>query len=125
MTMSNEIRLAALPFELVWVNRPQHWSGDNDNLTIVAGPGTDWFVRPAGGEPKMNAPALVGKVQGDFLMSAHVEVDFKSTYDAGVLALWTTERTWSKLCLEFSPRGENRWWSLSSLKVCPMIATRS
>jgi uncharacterized protein len=104
--MSNEIRLAALPFELEWLNRTQHWSRDNDGLTIIAGPGTDWFVSPAGGEPKTNAPALVGNVHGDFSLSAHIEVDFKSTYDAGVLALWRNERTWAKLCLEFSPRGE-------------------
>jgi regulation of enolase protein 1 (concanavalin A-like superfamily) len=59
----------ALPFALVWLNQPQRWSEDGDELIITAAPRTDWFVNPNGGEPKVNAPALIGNVQGDFLLS--------------------------------------------------------
>jgi uncharacterized protein len=90
----------------VRLNRPLRWSADREELRITAGPRTDWFISPAGGEPKANAPALVGNVQGDFQLSSHVEVDFASSYDAGVLALWKDDRTWAKLCYEFSPQQE-------------------
>lgn len=74
---------------------------------MAAGPRTDWFVDPQlSAEPRLNAPALVGDPSGDFLLSARVTVDFTATYDAGVLALYSSDRVWAKLCLEFSPQRE-------------------
>jgi len=101
---SKPMRLAELPFDLRWLNRPKRWSQAGGDLTITADPRTDWFVNPQGGEPRTNAPALVGDVHGDFLLSSHLEVDFASAYDAGALALWKNDRTWAKLCYEFSPQ---------------------
>jgi regulation of enolase protein 1 (concanavalin A-like superfamily) len=75
-------------------------------LTITAGARTDWFVDPGSGEAKLDAPSQLEAVEGDFLLSAKVEVDFGSTFDAGVLALWHDERTWAKLCFEYSPQSE-------------------
>jgi regulation of enolase protein 1 (concanavalin A-like superfamily) len=75
-------------------------------VRITAGPRTDWFVHPATGEGKLDAPAELEPVAGDFLLSALVEVEFAATFDAGVLALWHDERTWAKLCFEYSPDGE-------------------
>jgi regulation of enolase protein 1 (concanavalin A-like superfamily) len=76
------------------------------SATISAGAGTDWFVDPATGEAKLNAPAELKPVEGDFQLSARVEVEFAATFDAGVLALWHDERTWAKLCFERSPANE-------------------
>ena len=98
--------LSPLPFSSRWIGTPVAASAGNDSLTIVAGPRCDWFVHPGTGEAKLDAPALVGRTGGDFLLSARVEVGFASTFDAGVLALWHDERTWAKLCLEYSPDGE-------------------
>ena len=39
----------------------------------------------------------------DFMLSARVTVDFRSTFDAGVLVVYQHEKSWAKLCLEFSP----------------------
>jgi hypothetical protein len=78
----------------------------DEALTVTAGPGTDWFIHPGTGEAKLDAPAQLEPVAGDFLLSARVEVDFASTFDAGVLALWHDERTWAKLCFEYSPDDE-------------------
>ena len=95
-----------LPFELAWLSEPQRWNIAAGTLTIEAGPKTDWFVDPAGdGEPALNAPALVGAVAGDFILSAHVSVTFGATFDAGVLMLHADERCWAKLCFERSPQG--------------------
>jgi regulation of enolase protein 1 (concanavalin A-like superfamily) len=43
--------------------------------------------------------------RGDFTLAARVSVDFRSTFDAGVLLLWAHEHAWAKLCLELSPQG--------------------
>ncbi len=44
---------------------------------------------------------------GDFVFSAQVTVPGeRSTYDAGVLALYVNDRRWAKLCFEYSPDGE-------------------
>jgi regulation of enolase protein 1 (concanavalin A-like superfamily) len=48
----------------------------------------------------------VGAVRGDFVLAADVEVAFAATFDAGALVLWQDERTWAKLCLEYSPERE-------------------
>jgi regulation of enolase protein 1 (concanavalin A-like superfamily) len=100
------VDLSPLPFSSRWIGTPVAASGGGDSLTIVAGPRCDWFVHPGTGEAKLDAPALVGRTGGDFLLSARVEVGFASTFDAGVLALWHDERTWAKLCFEYSPDRE-------------------
>jgi regulation of enolase protein 1 (concanavalin A-like superfamily) len=78
----------------------------DDAFRIGAGPRTDWFIHPGTGEAKLDAPAHLEPVDGDFLLSARVEVDFAATFDAGVLALWQVDRTWAKLCFEYSPDHE-------------------
>ena len=100
--------IAALPMPLRWLTEPQSWSSpDATSLLVAAGPRTDWFVDPQlSSEPLLNAPALVGDPSGDFLLSARVTVDFAETYDAGVLALYASDRVWAKLCFEYSPQRE-------------------
>jgi hypothetical protein len=98
------VHLDSLPFDLKWLRTPAAHDIDGGKLTITSGPRTDWFVDPAGTEASLNAPALLGSPEGDFVLSAHVEVDFKQTFDAGVLALWHDGTTWAKLCFEYSPQ---------------------
>ncbi len=99
------MHLDGLPFALNWMGTPVEQAIEGGALTIISGPGTDWFADPAGVEPSVNAPALLGSPEGDFVLSARVEVDFKQTFDAGVLALWRDGTTWAKLCFEYSPQG--------------------
>lgn len=78
-----------------------------ENLVGRASARTDLFINPASGEAVMNAPMeLFDAGAGDFLLSAEVEVEFRSTFDAGVLVLWSDETHWAKLCFEYSPQGE-------------------
>jgi regulation of enolase protein 1 (concanavalin A-like superfamily) len=74
-------------------------------LRIAAGPRSDFFVHPSGSGVVANAPADVAPVDGDFVLSARVEVAFESTFDAGALFLWGEERRWAKLAFELSPQG--------------------
>jgi regulation of enolase protein 1 (concanavalin A-like superfamily) len=82
------------------------WSiGPDGALVGSAGPETDLFIDPAGGAPVLSAPSLLGAAPADdFQFRARVSVEFAATYDAGVLLLWTDDRTWAKLCFEFSPQ---------------------
>ena len=95
-----------LPEPLRRLNASVEEEIDGDRLHLVAGPRTDWFVDPGTDAVTVNAPALVAPVSGDFMLAARVEVEFGSTFDAGVLALWRDERTWAKLCFEYSPAAE-------------------
>ena len=99
--------ITALPFDLCWVNAPVACDvGSDGSLTIAAGPRTDLFVDPGGSAPRLDAPAVVGRPSGDFRLSARVRVAFAATFDAGVLLLHAGERSWAKLCFEYSPRAE-------------------
>ena len=83
------------------------WRGDGPKLTGEADATTDLFVDPASGAETVNAPRLLfTPPDGDFQLSARVEVAFAGTFDAGVLLLWAGERTWAKLCFEYSPQGQ-------------------
>lgn len=93
------------------------WSVEGGALTLESGPRTDLFVDPAGppgggdsgvgdGRVLPDAPRLVGvPPEGDFQLAARVTVDFRSTFDAGVLLVHAGERTWAKLCFEYTPQG--------------------
>ena len=76
------------------------------DLTIAAGGGTDHFIDPATSRATLNAPRVLATVAptADFQLSAAVEVEFESTFDAGALMLWADDLTWVKLCLEYSPQ---------------------
>ena len=75
-------------------------------MRIDAGPRTDLFVDPQGAVPVLNAPRSLSRAEGMFQLSARVQVDFEETFDAGVILVWFDERTWAKLCLEYSPAHE-------------------
>src|SRR5437764_8045062 len=90
-----------------WLRPPAAWSVEHGALSISAGPKTDWFADPAGAEPALNAPALVGRPPDeDFTLVARVRIDAASTFDAGVLFVHGDDTTWAKNCLELSPQGQ-------------------
>ena len=119
--MRERVGLTSMPLDLRWEVPPVDWAGDGDAaLTITAGPRTDLFVDPRGIDaPTLNAPRLLGSpdaagsgagasdgVDGDdFLLGARVRVGFSATYDAGVLLVYADERSWAKLCFEYSTEG--------------------
>ncbi|MEP6841999.1 MAG: DUF1349 domain-containing protein [Pseudolysinimonas sp.] len=76
-------------------------------LELEAAAGVDWII-PATGEPAQHdATALAFVAPVEFSLSARVTVSQpRSTYDAGVLAIWADPDHWAKLCFEFSPQGQ-------------------
>jgi regulation of enolase protein 1 (concanavalin A-like superfamily) len=101
-----DVTLPAFPAPLRWLNEPESWHAeDDDTLVITAASGTDLFSDPGGPDRYANAPALVGRLDGDFTLAARVRPDLRSTFDAGVLLLWAGHDRWAKFCLELSPQG--------------------
>lgn len=100
-------QLAAVPMPLWWDVPPVSCSTDDEeSLALVVPGGTDLFADPAGCQPVLTAPRLLGTPPaGDFRLRARVTVEFAETYDAGVLLVWMGERAWAKLCFERSPQG--------------------
>jgi regulation of enolase protein 1 (concanavalin A-like superfamily) len=106
MSLPEPLTIAPLPMPLDWLVPAQDWQVGERSLELSAGPATDLFTDPAGGDALANAPGLVGVAHGDFLLSARVRVEFAATFDAGVLLVHRDERNWAKLCFELSPQGE-------------------
>jgi hypothetical protein len=72
---------------------------DGGTLTLAGGPKSDLFIDPAGDEgARPDAGRWTGLPgESDFTFSARVTVGFASTFDAGVLLLYLSERRWAKL----------------------------
>jgi regulation of enolase protein 1 (concanavalin A-like superfamily) len=101
------VHLAAMPMPMRWLAPPASWRAKGSKLELAARPHTDWFIDPSGArEPTLDGAALVGNAAGDYLFSARVGVPFASTFDAGVLMLFSSETVWAKLCFELSPQLE-------------------
>ncbi len=98
------IQFGNLPL-LAWLLEPTSFQTTAKTFTVTAQAKTDWFVDPNGAAHFDNAPALLFDADKDFTLSSKVTVDFKSTYDAGVLCFYQHPKSWAKLCFERSPQG--------------------
>jgi uncharacterized protein len=103
-----DISIPGLPGALTWSSAPTGITHTGSGgVVIEAGPRTDVFIDPQTAEPTLTAPrALAPAPDGDFQLSARVEVAFGSTFDAGVLVVWYDDEHTAKLCFELSPIGE-------------------
>jgi len=101
-----DFHLATIPAQLSWNHSAVVWSVDSDDqLTIQAGPATDWFSDPVGAPRKDDAPgALFASADQEFTLSARVQVAFAATFDAGALLARVRDDLWAKLCFEYSPQ---------------------
>jgi len=102
----NERTLPGIPGPTTWLNTPVASSYAAGTLQITAGAQTDLFIDPMGGTAKGDSPVLTFPPDPRFTLSAHVTVDFVSTYDAGVLLVYADALHWGKFCFEYSPQGE-------------------
>jgi hypothetical protein len=102
-----DLHLPGVPFPFTSSGSPAcQASMDGGTLTLASGPKSDLFIDPAGDEAtRPDAGRWTGLPgEDDFTFSARVTVAFASTFDAGVLLLYLSERRWAKLCYEFSPQ---------------------
>jgi regulation of enolase protein 1 (concanavalin A-like superfamily) len=82
------------------------WQSPPPSLAFAAGPLTDLFTDPAGGEPKADAPLVLAPAGGDFQLRARVSAPLTATFDAVALVVWASPTAWGKLALEYSPQRE-------------------
>src|SRR6476620_5888653 len=76
------------------------------SIAFAAGPRTDLFTDPAGGDPKADAPVLLGRPSGDFQLRARVSAPLAATFGAAGLVVWASPTGWGKLEREDSPQRE-------------------
>jgi uncharacterized protein len=89
---------------LNWEHRVTDVSVGDGELHLAAPPRTDWVADAASRELVLNAPAVGFSAPEVYTLSARVRPAFAGTFDAGVLMAYQDERTWAKLCFEFSPQ---------------------
>jgi regulation of enolase protein 1 (concanavalin A-like superfamily) len=106
----SEISVPGLPFVLQSEGgRPGHPPQIADaEVVLTASARADLFIDPRGDAERPDAERFVHEVYGDFLFSAHVSVDFRSTFDSGVLIGFIDDEHWFKLCAELDPAGVPR-----------------
>ena len=98
------IQLEAIPAALYWINPPMDFATDGKAaLTITAGEKIDMFNDPQGVEILNNSPRLLFEPQGNFTLSAKIQVNFQAAFDAGTLLLYADEEHWAKFAFESSP----------------------
>jgi regulation of enolase protein 1 (concanavalin A-like superfamily) len=95
--------LDGVPGPLTWQHAPAQWKIDGGKtLSITGGKQTNWFADPFGGALSDNSPRLLFKPAEDFVLSAKVTTDFRTQWDAGVLAMVVNDSLWAKLCFEMT-----------------------
>lgn len=94
--------LPGFPPSSHWRNNPADWNVKNGVLTIESAGKTDWYIAPTDGKVDAKSPILLFPAPKDFWFSAKVTVDFKSQFDAGVLAVYADEKNWVKFAFENS-----------------------
>lgn len=105
------INVPGIPFPLEQ-SEPWPWQVTESGVAVTAKPHSDLFINPGGegagdATSMMNGVTLLGDLpEGDFTLTARVCVDFRATFDAGVLLLWADAEHWAKFCFEYSPQGE-------------------
>jgi regulation of enolase protein 1 (concanavalin A-like superfamily) len=100
------LSIADLPGTPAWKNSPLASKMEDGRLSIVAGPSTDWYISPVDGKSSSNAPLLLFEPAGDFVLTAKLNVQFGTQWDAGVLMVYINDSNWAKLALEMSVYGE-------------------
>jgi len=100
------LAIADLPGVSEWKDTPASSKMEDGRLTIAAGGSTDWFISPLNGESHTNAPLLLFEPAEDFVLTAKLDVEFGTPWDAGLLMVYADDTHWAKLALEMSVYGE-------------------
>lgn len=93
---------------LTWTHARGDAVHSDGELVLRAAAGVDWS-NDSVGAPPLHGATMLGFTPPthDFTLSARVTVPGpRTTFDAGVLALWADGDHWAKLCFEYSPQGD-------------------
>lgn len=80
-----------------WIGQPANECEVDKDITLVAGPGTDWFRDPRSGTVTANAPVLVvAEGRSPVTVSCRVGVELRHTFDAAALLVHHDDAHWTK-----------------------------
>ncbi len=88
------------PERFCWINLPQKFTLENDDLKIQTEPETDFWQRTYYGFSKVNAPAFLTKMDGDFTFSVKTGFETKNRYDQCGVLLYIDDENWVKVSVE-------------------------
>jgi uncharacterized protein len=104
---AEQVGIPRIPVALRWDGgSSSSYLPRDDGLVIDAGPGTDLFINPNRTAEALDAPHVLACAQGDFQLSARIQIDLLARHDAGGLLVWLNDRAWAKLGLELSAQRE-------------------
>lgn len=98
---------------LFWINEPQTYLINDDKITIVTEPGTDYWQRTYYGFQNDNAPALLMKVTDrHFSFVVKTEFDSKNRFDQCGVIIYQNSDNWIKGSIEYENKKFQRLGSV-------------
>src|SRR5688572_26976197 len=96
------IKLNGIHFTRSLNNAANNSAVDNGIITIKSDARKDYFNDPDGKLSNSSAPVLLSSVDNTkaFTLVAKVTPEFKATYDAGTLYIFSTNNLWQKFAFE-------------------------
>lgn len=98
--------------EKSWLNKTKGCLKQDDQITIVTEPKTDFWQRTFYGFQAANAPCFLWSSSDDFSISCRVESNYKQLYDQSGLILFIDDENWCKISTEFETETLSRLGSV-------------
>jgi hypothetical protein len=106
---AQEVKMKSIPYLMHFENTPLDYKVfSDDHLQITAPAKTDLFISPDGGYKINKSPRLLFKPDSDFILTAKIELRFKTKWDAGDLLVYNDSTHYAKFCFEKDFRGQPR-----------------
>ncbi|MCX6224017.1 MAG: DUF1349 domain-containing protein [Bacteroidia bacterium] len=87
--------------EFSWINRPRFFSLDNNRLTLITDPETDFWQRTYYGFQNDNGHAFIKEIEGDFTFVVKSDFDAVNQYDQCGIILYLNQDNWVKASIEY------------------------
>jgi regulation of enolase protein 1 (concanavalin A-like superfamily) len=118
-TQAQEASIKAIPYAMHFENTALDYKMISDNHIRFSSPAnSDLFIAPDGLFEINKSPRLIFKPDSDFILTAKIQLEFKSKWDAGVLLVYNDAKHFAKFCFESDFKGQPRVVSV----VCNLVA---
>lgn len=113
------IKLSAIHFTKCLNNAEKNTQVTGNSIKLKSDAKTDYFNEPDGKASYNSAPVLLAKVDNTkpFTLTAKLNPEFKQTYDAGALYIFSTNKLWQKFAFERDERGTTRIVSVRTIET--------
>ncbi|MGO1270273.1 MAG: DUF1349 domain-containing protein, partial [Pseudomonas helleri] len=85
-----------------WLNEPEQWSVQNDQLRVLTRPASDFWQKTHYGFARDSGHLFGLKVAGDFTAQIHVRGDYRNLYDQAGMMVRIDDQAWLKTGIEVS-----------------------